>query len=67
MARLDSLPFDLLHLIVALVGPHDLYAIALVCHSLNAAATPLLYTQIRCSHLLAKEWGKVFPLEFYYN
>ncbi|QRW26115.1 F-box-like protein [Rhizoctonia solani] len=59
-----ELPFDIVHLIVAYISPHDLPSLALVCHLFNAAATPKIYANIRYTHLLAKQWGQILcPVE----
>ncbi|ELU42346.1 F-box-like domain-containing protein [Rhizoctonia solani AG-1 IA] len=64
MTRLESLPFDIVHLIVAYISPHDLPSLALVCHLFNAAATPKIYANIRYTYLLAKQWGQILcPVE----
>ncbi|KAG8713922.1 hypothetical protein FRC11_010504 [Ceratobasidium sp. 423] len=59
MTRLESLPFDLVYIIVSYVGVHDLPAVALVCHLFNSAATPKIYANIRYTHQLAKQWGQI--------
>ncbi|CAE6436053.1 unnamed protein product [Rhizoctonia solani] len=64
MTRLESLPFDIIHLIATNIGSHDLPAVALVCHLFNAAVTPKIYANIRYTHLLAKQWGQILcPVE----
>ncbi|CUA72766.1 hypothetical protein RSOLAG22IIIB_05025 [Rhizoctonia solani] len=59
MVRLESLPFDVIHIIVSYLAPHDFPAVALVCHLFNGAATPKIYANIRYTHQLAKQWGQV--------
>ncbi|CAE7197609.1 unnamed protein product [Rhizoctonia solani] len=65
MVRLESLPFDIVHIIISHIGAHDLPAVALVCSLFNSAATPKIYANIRYSHQLAKQWGQILcPVEF---
>ncbi|KAJ1301324.1 hypothetical protein OPQ81_003725 [Rhizoctonia solani] len=64
MTRIESLPFDIIHIIVSCLGVHDLPAVALVCHLFNSAATPKIYANIRYTHQLAKQWGQILcPVE----
>ncbi|CAE6382481.1 unnamed protein product [Rhizoctonia solani] len=64
MTRLESLPFDIIHIIVSHLTPHDFPAVALVCHLFNSATTPKIYANIRYTHQLAKQWGQILcPVE----
>ncbi|CAE6419866.1 unnamed protein product [Rhizoctonia solani] len=64
MARIENLPFDIIHIIVSYLGVHDFPAVALVCNLFNSAATPKIYANIRYTHQLAKQWGQILcPVE----
>ncbi|QRW13645.1 F-box-like protein [Ceratobasidium sp. AG-Ba] len=59
MARIESLPFDVVHTVLAHLGPGDLPAVALVCHLFCAVATPRIYAHVRYTPRLAKQHGQI--------
>ncbi|KAG9122301.1 hypothetical protein FRC07_001395 [Ceratobasidium sp. 392] len=64
MARIESLPFDVVHTVLAYLGVSDLPAVALVCHLFCAAAIPRLYATVRYTPYLAKQYGTIVsPLD----
>ncbi|KAG8739313.1 hypothetical protein FRC10_005797 [Ceratobasidium sp. 414] len=64
MARIESLPFDVVHTVLAHVGASDLPAVALVCQLFCAAAVPRIYAHVRYTPHLAKQHGQIVsPLD----
>ncbi|KAG9096052.1 hypothetical protein FRC06_009112 [Ceratobasidium sp. 370] len=64
MARIESLPFDVVHIVLAHLGASDLPAVALVCRLFCAVATPRIYSHVRYTPHLAKQHGKIVsPLD----
>ncbi|KAG8768934.1 hypothetical protein FRC12_005268 [Ceratobasidium sp. 428] len=59
MARIESLPFDVVHTVLAYLGASDLPAVALVCQLFCAVATPRIYAHVRYTPHLAKQHGKI--------
>ncbi|KAG8697038.1 hypothetical protein FRC08_006774 [Ceratobasidium sp. 394] len=64
MPRIESLPFDVVHTVLAHLGASDLPAVALVCRLFCAVATPRIYSHVRYTPHLAKQHGQIVsPLD----